>query len=511
MYISVLEYLEEAVLKASNKVAFSDCNRDITYNELYIYGKKVATKLINNNNKQTNNPIVVYLEKSIECIISFIGIAYSGNFYTPIDVKSPIERVKKIIDVLKPAVIITDRKHQDKLNDLYELSCDIIYIEECQLEQIENKIIDNIQRKRIDTDPLYILFTSGSTGIPKGVTISHRSVIDYIEWVTDTFSITDSTIFGNQAPFYFDNSILDIYTTLKNASTTIIIPEELFIFPRKLIQLLTQKKINTLFWVPSALITVANSGVLNKMELQVDKVLFCGEVMPNKQLNIWRRNIPSALYANLYGPTEITDVCTYYIVDRDFDDNEPLPIGLPCRNTDIIVLNEKNELVSKDEIGELCVRGSSLSLGYYCDENKTNAAFVQNPLNTNYYEKIYKTGDMVRYNKYGELIYLCRKDYQIKHMGHRIELGEIENVAFSVNGIEQCCVLYDEDNKKIRLFCVAAELKEKDIYRKLKDLVPKYMLPSTITIFESMPINANGKVDRVYLNNTYIKGGKTNA
>lgn len=511
MYISILEYLQETIKYASNKIAFSDHNRNITFGELNTYAKKVATKLIDIYNKQTNNPIIIYMGKNVESIISFIGVAYSGNFYTPIDVKSPIERVKKIIDKLKPAIIITDRKNKDKLSIISDMSVNIILIEECIFTDIDEKTIYNIQRKRIDTDPLYVLFTSGSTGVPKGVIINHRSVIDYIEWITDTFCITDKVVFGNQAPFYFDNSILDIYTTLKNGSTTVIIPEELFIFPAKLIQFLCKMKVNTLFWVPSALITIANSGVLDSEDLKVDKILFCGEVMPNKQLNTWRKKFPSALYANLYGPTEITDVCTYYIVDREFTDNEPLPIGFPCRNTDIIVLNYRDELVREEEVGELCVRGSCLSLGYYDDEEKTNKAFIQNPLNKRYREKIYRTGDMVKYNEYNELIYLCRKDYQIKHMGHRIELGEIETVAFSIRGVLQSCALYDEVNKKIRLFCVTEEINEKDIYCNLKKLLPRYMLPSIITIINTMPMNANGKVDRVYLMDTYLKGGKYNA
>ena len=151
--------------------------------------------------------------------------------------------------------------------------------------------------------------------------------------------------------------------------------------------------------------------------------------MPNKQLNIWRKALPEALYANLYGPTEITDACTFFIVDRPMEDNEPLPIGIPCRNTDILVLNDKNELVIGEEKGELCVRGSSLALGYYNNPEKTASSFVQNPLNSHYPELIYRTGDIVKYNENRELIYLCRKDFQIKHMGHRIEIGEIETMT----------------------------------------------------------------------------------
>ena len=255
-------------------------------------------------------------------------------------------------------------------------------------------------------------------------------MIDYVEWLKETFNFDSSTVFGNQAPFYFDNSVLDIFSTVYNGCTMVIIPENYFAFPTKLLEFLESRKVNTLFWVPSALINLANSNQLKNHKLDnLRQVLFCGEVMPNKQLNVWRNEYPDVQFANLYGPTEITDVCSYYIVDREFADNDPLPIGKACKNTEILVLNDNNELVKTGEVGELCVRGSCLSRGYLGDYEKTDKAFVQNPLNSKYYEKIYRTGDLVKYNENGEIIYICRKDFQIKHNGYRIELGEIESAV----------------------------------------------------------------------------------
>lgn len=204
------------------------------------------------------------------------------------------------------------------------------------------------------------------------------------------------------------------------------------------------------------------------------------------------------IYANLYGPTEITDACTYYIVSRKFDNDEPLPIGIPMDNTDIIVLNDKDELVTGDEVGELCVRGTSLAVGYYNNPEKTKEAFVQNPLNPAYPETIYRTGDLVKYNEYGELVYLSRKDFQIKHLGHRIELGEIEVAVSSLPEISLCCCLYDEKRQRIVLF-IDAHLDKKEIRERISSLVPDYMLPGKVVTLEDMPINANGKIDRVKL------------
>ena len=296
---------------------------------------------------------------------------------------------------------------------------------------------------------------------------------------------------------YFDNSILDIYTTIKTGATLEIIPEKLFAQPLKLLNYLVEKQINTIFWVPSVLVMVANLHALKKVDLTmvVKRVLFCGEVMPVKQLNEWKKYLPKAIYANLYGPTEITDACTYYIVDRDFADDESLPIGKPIKNTEILVLNEKNELVKGQEIGELCVRGTSLSLGYYNNVEKTREVFVQNPLNSFYLDYIYRTGDLVYYNDLGELIYVSRKDFQIKHMGHRIELGEIEVVASAVEGVDRCCCIYDNHRKKIVLFFEGTADKD-DIVLQLKQRISDYMLPGRVLVVDKMPLNASGKIDR---------------
>lgn len=265
---------------------------------------------------------------------------------------------------------------------------------------------------------------------------------------------------------------------MKTGAILHIIGKRLFSNPVSLLSYLKDNRISTIFWVPSALIMVAKLRALKNVDLgdTLKRVLFCGEVMPNKQLNYWRSFLPNVLYSNLYGPTEITDACTFYTVNREFTDDESLPIGKPMRNTEILVLDEKDHLVlpsDRKKIGELCVKGTCLAVGYFRNPEKTKEAFVQNPLNMNYEEKIYRTGDYVTYNEYEELMYVGRKDYQIKHMGHRIELGEIETAVSSLEGFSCCCCLYDEKKSKIVLILETVNDVNKDEIN--SRLIKKYL------------------------------------
>lgn len=495
----VTDYLDNSAKNFPDKTAFADEKRGITFSELQTEAKRIAQILI--DRAVFKSPVVVYLEKSVEVISCFMGAAYSGNFYTPIDVTMPESRVSKIMETLSPALIITDNAHKEAAN-AFAGNTPVVLYEEIQKGVFDDKSVSDTLNHVIDTDVLYVLFTSGSTGTPKGVIINQKAVIDYAEWVTETFGISSETVFGEQAPFYFDNSILDIYQTLKNGATCYIIPQKFFMLPKNLFGFLNEHKVNTIFWVPSALCIMANLKAVDKFPVPtLQKILFCGEVMPNKQLNVWRKSYPNALYANLYGPTEITDVCAYYIVDREFSDEESLPIGFPCKNSDIIVLDDSNRLVppsTKDVKGELCVRGTCNSFGYYNNPEKTSAAFVQNPLNTVYNEIIYRTGDIVHYNERGEIMYDCRKDFQIKHMGHRIELGEIETAISAVDGVEQNCCLYDTQKGKIVMFYTGT-IEAQAVVDAIKNSVPEYMIPNKKIKLDKMPINLNGKIDRVEL------------
>ena len=252
---------------------------------------------------------------------------------------------------------------------------------------------------------------------------------------------------------------------------------------------------------PFVLISVANHEALDH-SISLKKVLFAGEVMPNKQLNYWRSVLKECIFSNLYGPTEITVDCTYYLVEREFADDEPLPIGFARNNSEILILSEDNKLITTPgEMGELCVRGSLLGLGYWRDPEKTRAAFCQNPLHQNFPENIYRTGDIVQYNELNEIIYIGRRDSQIKHQGYRIDLGEIETNLNSLDRIDNCCVIYDLINKKLLAIYESSngEIDLATLRKGLIEKIPKYMMPNSFYHMEKLPLNPNGKIDRIKL------------
>lgn len=500
MQRNVLEYLEQTVVRVPDKVAYANENMGITFQEVYEVSRAIGSFLYHKGHMK--EPIVVFMGKHPRTIVTFYGVIYSGNYYVPIDEEMPRHRIELIFQSLKPKAVICDNDTQKLIGDLpFEGS--IYNYEEIQHTSIDEEALEAIRDRQIDTDPIYIVFTSGSTGIPKGVVACHRSVIDYIESLSEVLRFNEDTVFGNQTPLYVDACLKELYPTLKFGATTYIIPKHLFMFPLQLVEFLNEHKINTICWVVSALTMISAFGALEKsVPRYLHTIAFGSEVFPIKQYNLWKKHLPEARFVNLYGPTEATGMSCYYEVDRDFALDEMIPIGRPFRNTEIILLDENNQIPKQGEPGEICIRGTSLTLGYYKNFEKTNEVFVQNPLNDAYPELIYRTGDLGKYNERGELMFVSRKDNQIKHMGHRIELGEIEVVANGMDQMKSACCIFDNEKKKIILYYVG-DLTTAQVATYLKEKLPRYMIPNVIEALEKMPLTANGKIDRVYLKEKY--------
>ena len=502
---SAVMMLEKTAALFGQKIAAEDEKESLSFSELREKALCVATALLNADSGEKGlKPVIVYLPKSVASLVCFVGSMYSGNPYVPVDSAIPMPRLQSIILNMGGGHIITDDTLGENLNGLSLDGVKLhIYGDLLKTAPDEKAALKKVEAV-IDSDPIYIMYTSGSTGVPKGVTIPHRGIIDYAVWLRDTFGFDENTVFGNQSAFYFDNSTLDIFSMLFTGAKLVIIPEVLFRFPAKLPEFINENGVNTIFWVPTVMIAVANSGILEGCEMpQLEKVLFCGEAMPNKQLNIWRRHHPDKLYANLYGPTEITDVCTYYIVDRPFEDSDPLPIGRACKNMRAVVLRPDGTEAAAGEAGELCILGSALARGYWNAPEITKKVFVQNPLCGYYDDRMYKTGDLAYFNDEGLIIFLGRNDSQIKLRGNRIELGDIETAAKSLDGVGNACVLFDADRQEIVLFAeTAAELQLRKFNLELKKLIPSYMLPGRLICMTEFPQTPNGKIDRLALRNT---------
>ena len=502
---NVLEFLEAAAEQYRDKIAVRDIQGECSFIDLEYFSQKIGSGL--SEYKIQRKVVPVYMEKGILTLEVFLGIVYAGGAYSLLNPLQPVRRLETIMDILDSPVVITDWAHLCKIQSM-EYKGEILLAEELLNNDIHQSRLADIRCGMVDTEPLYVNFTSGSTGTPKGVAVGHGSVIEFISYFVTIFHLTCDDIIGNQAPFDFDVSVKDIYSMLMTGATLYIIPREAFSFPQRLLDIIEREKITTLIWAVSALCQItALRGFLYKVPTSVHKVLFSGEVMPPKHLLEWRKALPDAMFVNLYGPTEITCNCTYYIVPKEWNGKDILPIGKAFPNEKVFLLNEKQEEIctSSDMEGEICVAGSTLALGYYGDREKTDKVFKQNPLNNKYHELIYCTGDLGKYQEDGNLIYIGRKDFQIKHMGHRIELLEIDAHIGKIQGIERVCCLYDEREKEIIAF-YQGDVETTVIKKELKQCIFKYMIPGKFIQIDQMPLTDNGKIDRKKLKRDYLGG-----
>lgn len=500
MQTNILEYLEGSALRCPNKVAFADDKTQLTFAQVSQQARSVATAL--HRAGYYKKPVVVFMRKQPATLAAFFGAIYAGCYYVPLDDEMPRHRIELIFQTLEPGVLICDETTEGLASELNYQGQVYRYDALCA-GQIDDAALASIRAQQLDIDPIYIVFTSGSTGVPKGVMACHRSVIDYVEHLCDVLKFDEDSVFGNQTPLYFDAYLKEVIPTLKYGATTILIPKQLFMFPIKLVEFLNEHKINTLCWVVSALTMISSFRTFDTVKPEyLRTIAFASEVFPIKQFKRWRQALPDARFINLYGPTETTGICCYYEVDREFEDNETLPIGGPFQNTQIILLDENNKVPPVGEQGEICVRGTRLTLGYYRNPEKTAEAFVQNPLNDLYPELIYRTGDLGRMNQRGELEFAGRKDYQIKHMGHRIELGEIEVIVNMHPQVRSACCIFDNVKKKIVLY-YTGELALPELTDYIKSKLPRYMIPNVTRQLENLPLTPNGKIDRNLLKTMY--------
>lgn len=504
---NVLDFLEKTQQLYPDKIAFEDLYSKITFSQLLVQSKKIAGCIL--QNVIIGRPVALFMDKSVNAICALLSVVYAGGAYSFIDTKQPATRIQSIFETLSPTLVIYDLANAEKAAEvLKENGGKHLMLENIidDAEQIIDSEEDLKQRRMamVDTQPLYINFTSGSTGIPKGVVVSHKSVLDFIPVFTEVMGINSEDVLGNQAPFDFDVSVKDIYSGLYTGATTVLIPRDYFTQPVLLMDYLCDRRITVLIWAVSALCFLTTmKGLEYRCPSIIKCIGFSGEVMPIRHFNKLRNFLSNTRFVNLYGPTEITCNCTYYIIPQDevYQDDDVIPIGKAFGNEKVFLLDENDTLIPPDRlntIGEICVAGTCLALGYYGNEKRTKEVFVQNPLQDNFPDLIYRTGDLAKYNKNGDLVYTSRIDCQIKHMGHRVELGEIESTTMRIKGVDRAVCLYNSERKRIVLL-YTGKCDKVEIEKQLRVMLPTYMIPNKIIYLESLPLNKNGKVDRAVL------------
>ncbi|WP_417794693.1 amino acid adenylation domain-containing protein [Terasakiella pusilla] len=501
---NIVSFCLNAAAKYPNNPAIRDGEKEVSYADLVQQSQSLAS-IISSKEYRTLPVVVIFIDKSIEAVTGMMATLFAGKIYCPVDILSPRDRLISILNSIENFIILVDNNTESKAKEAVSSCLDGCVVNIDNINCNNNFLISqqkgDVLRKNssmIDYDPAYIIFTSGSTGDPKGVTVSHANVFDYIHWANSVFEVDSSDIIGSQAPLFFDNSTLDIYLTFSNGACLDLISSNTFIFPKNIINILIERDITIIFWVPSLLCTIANLKLLDAHKLTALKyVLFAGEVMPARELRYWLEKYPIATYCNLYGPTEITVDCTYYLVPNDWA-GENVPIGIACDNTDVLILDEKMRRSSRGQLG---VRGKSVALGYWNAPKLTEKVFIQNPLHSNYRDIVYLTGDFV-YEEEGLIYFTGRKDQQIKRSGYRIELGEIESQINTIEGVSSCVVGYNEDSNILWAVIAGEKIDCKGL---VSEKLPKYMQPNRYFYCDALPLLPNGKLDRKKIHSQFAE------
>lgn len=510
MRTNLLDYLEQGGLRsAPAKTWLVDEHSSYTFGQFAADAQRLAGALIAAG-VTPNAAVAVFIPNSAAVLVCDFAALYAGAFYMNMDVRAPRNRSMGVLENVRPAVVLVDDETEALIAGWGLPPERVLHWRRALAGATAPSpaALAAARTQVIDTDPACLINTSGSTGTPKSCVVTHRGLVDYGDWFEATFPFEADDVVGSLSPLYFDGYFTGLLMALLKGATFKIVPAEHGLFPVKLVDFLEHEAVSFIFWVPSSLVQIAAYRLLDARALpRLRFVGFAGEVMPPRTVNYLRSRVPHARFVNFYGPIEISVICTWYEVTREFGEEEPLPIGLACRNTGVLVLTDDDRPVAPGEQGELCVRGSCLSPGYWNDPEKTARAFVQNPLQPHFRDPIYRTGDLVSLDANGVIQYVGRKDFQIKHQGYRIDLAEIEHVAGRLEEVKHCCAVYDREKKRIVLFIEGPAGDLGALRRRLSEWLPKYMLPAAVRWVEQLPRNPNGKVDRVRLAQAARDGG----
>lgn len=498
---NILTQLEQTAFRSKDKTAYSDSYGSITFGKVEEMAKRIGSAL--SQRVEPGSAVAVIMGRNIMTPVAFLGIIYAGCFYVPIDAAMPETRLRDIFAVLNPAIVLVDAESVEIIKKM-DYSGEYVCTENLLRHDIDEQRLAEIAGRSCLDDPLYVIFTSGSTGRPKGVITSSLALTCYIEAYTAVMEIDENDVLGNQSPLDYIAAVRDIYIPIFTGASMFIIPKDDFVVPAVLFKTLNEQHITAVGWSVSVFTIMVKLGAFDEnCPAYLRKICFSGSVMPCSTLRVWQENLPDARFVNQYGPTECTASCTYYVVKDKVGDADVLPIGRPYDNYRVFLLGRDNMPVQQGEIGEICVAGPALALGYYNNRELTEKSFIQNPLNQRYNELIYKTGDYGRLCADGNIEFKGRIDRQIKHLGHRVELTEIDYAALGLQSINEVCAMYHAAKETIYLYYTGtATVKEIAVY--LRGKLPGFMIPRKMIRLEEMPRLANGKIDMQVLKNKML-------
>lgn len=499
--------LDAVVARHASRPALRYPGRAITYGELDGLAARLAV-LLQDRGCGRGDVIAIGHQKRPLSYALMLAALRLGIAYVNLDVASPVARLAGILGISRPALLFyDDPQYAVQMTELAsQQACGLVFLDEAALPAAgeAERARQREATALVDGATIaYIMFTSGSTGLPKGVAVTHQNVLHFIAWGQDCFGVSPTDNFANLSPMYFDNSVFDFYVGLYAGASLTPVPRDVLAKPYDLVALVEKMACTIWFSVPSLLIYLMTMKALRPGVLPSLRTLsFGGEGYPKAELaKLYKVFSPQARLVNVYGPTECTCICSAYpLSDADFDDLNGLPpLGKLNPNFDYRIVDENESDAAE---GELCLIGPNVAAGYFNDPERTAAAFhtLQEP--RRYMKRMYRTGDLVR-EQAGQLHFIGRKDNQVKHMGYRIELEEIEHALGLLPGVAQAAVLYHRTNaaygKLIGFVAGAVDLDEKVVLAGLAQRLPDYMIPSRILVQEHLPKNANGKVDRQWL------------
>lgn len=497
MLSNMLEYLELTEKRVPDRVAFYDDQESVTFAELKNMAQRIGTALA--PAVLPCSPVALLMDsRSIHNIPAMYGVLYAGCAYAPLDISMPPKRLSQLLELLKPRVILADEKGEKALEELGEMEVPVLCYDSAVQTDIDLPVLGQIRRGTSVYDPMSILYTSGSTGIPKGSVQTHFSYLHWTEATIEVYGLDEDVVFGNQSPFFYANSIIDIFPPVALGAAVYLLPSGVLTFPKKFIECLNSHQVTELTMTPSSFIGVANAGVLEKGCLpNLRYGIMSGESMPWQPLKLWMQAANSAEWWHFYGSTEMFSVAVGK-VEGEPAAGETLAVGRPFSQVHILFVDEDGNEVEPGTPGEMLVSSPWISAGYHRDAGRTKDAWMDDPMDRGWHERFFRAGDLGYLKEDGQLVVTGRRDTQIKHMGYRMELGEVEAALRSIPGWQDGCVLFHKPSGRIWCF-FTGDLNEQELKQGLKAHLARYMLPDIFVRLDEMPHTASLKLDRAAL------------